>query len=254
MSNKKYSDNDKKLFELIDSLGERIGFSDYSETADELVKAGDEAIPLLIENLRVSSWIPWILGKIGSTKAIEPLCELLFETGAFEHDESNPYSGHRAVSAAEALGMIGDPAALPKLEQIARETMDGTLLNVVTDVIAKIKQVGIYTPQKEKTDLSNIPISKQLDLSEDTNSPADMLDKLALSNDMEVINAVAQNPATLPSTLRNLNKRFSVEGKRLYWQFANNPNCPKDILKEIVDKCINPYTVDLARKHPNFKG
>lgn len=250
------SSKERNLHSLIESLGDRIGgglVTGSPEAAKQLIEAGEEAIPLLLKKLRVSNYIPWILAKIGSPKAVEPLYKLLFETGGFERDFAGQIPNRRAVCAAEALGELGDPDALPALEKIAQETMEGSTLNAATDAIARIRKVGIYSPQREEPDIATIPETEQLKLAKDPNVPTDTLNKLASSKDMRIIIAIAENPTTSPETLRNLNKRFSVPGKRLYWQFANNRNCPSDILKEIVERCDNPYTVDLAREHPNFK-
>lgn len=246
---------EKNIRHLIDSLGDRMStlVTGSSEAENELIKAGEDAIPLLLENIRISSRIPWILAKIGSPKVVLPLCELLFETGGFERDFAGQVSNRRAVCAAEALGEIGNPRALLALEKIARETREGGTLNAVTDAIARIRGVGVYSPHPEESDIAAIPESEQAALAKNPNTPGNTLEKLASSKNMGVIIAVAENPSASHETLRNLNNRFSVPGKRLYWQFANNPNCPKDLLKEIVEKCENPYTVDLARNHPNFK-
>jgi predicted deacylase len=73
---------------------------------------------------------------------------------------------------------------------------------------------------------------------------------------MEAIVRIAHD--TDPSELRGTLMAVPMASRSrvtvsLHWQFVHNPNCPADLLREIVSNCDNPATVDLARKHRNFK-
>ena len=222
-----------------------------SPESQRLVAMGEEAVPVLILHLRVSSYIPSILGKIGSKAATKPLCDLLDEPGGFERDGSGSYPGYRAEVAARALGAIGDINAVSALESVSRSTTYGEVLNAAMDAIAKIKKVGKYS--NETNDYRGLSKYDQMDLVESQDTPADVLEQIANSSHVEVVMLVAKNPATPGDILRGINKRFSVPGKKMYYHFVQNPSCPRDILDEIVRDCENEYTVSLARKHSNFR-
>lgn len=239
--------------ELVGLLGDVDVDLSPCEAAEQLVQIGEEAVQAMVKNLRASSYIPWILGRIGSKEAVEPLCALLRESGGFDRDEVDHGHGHCSVWAARALGLIGDKAALPALEEISRTSNYGEVLSACTDAIAQIRQVGKYSPQAMPPETLGLSKAEQVGLAGNPNTMPETLDRLASSNLTEVVICVAQNPSTPAETLRKLNKRFPVEGKRLYWQFVNNPSCPGDILEEIVRDCGNKHTVALAREHPNFK-
>ena len=105
---------------LIRFLGnEDIGSRNLA--SEILVKIGVDAVPALIENLNsddhdIRKFIADILGLIRDVRAVAPLCEKLW-------DENN----NVVCSAAEALGEIGSPEAIPHLLAAVEKIEDARL-------------------------------------------------------------------------------------------------------------------------------
>lgn len=96
-----------------------------------------EAVPLLVQrlfmrdtDLGTKQRCLASLGKIGDRRATKPILDFL------SRDIETPVRGN----AIYALGDIGDPAALPALEQIAQHDPDVTLRALATDAIKRTKE------------------------------------------------------------------------------------------------------------------
>lgn len=237
------------ISDLVNALGDRHSDLSISAEAKRLIALGQHAESILLQNIRVSSYVPYILGSIGSEAAISPLCALLNESGGFERDATYHGEGHRARCAAEALGCIGSNTCIPSLELLLSQTQIGEVANAARAALGNIRHLGVYG--KTSDALSALTLSQQESLAKDTATDPEILAQIATSNEIAVVMAVAENPSTPHSVLRTLNKQYPPEVGSLYWQLVNNPNCPRDIL-EIIARCGNDLTESKAREHPNY--
>jgi hypothetical protein len=124
---------------LIDSLGSVRTSLVEPEAMEELVRKGAGAVPTLIENLTRSSFVPVILGKMGDSRAFEPLTELAQSRASFDSDP-DAYGGYACEMAVRGLGLLGDRRALPLLKKIATETNVGEILIAANDAIEGLQR------------------------------------------------------------------------------------------------------------------
>jgi hypothetical protein len=238
---------------LIADLGNRSRaiYSREAAPAEALITIGPPAVPLLIQHLTTSDYVPYILGCIGDKSALEPLMLLATSGAAFERGSTERW--YATKCACEALGLLGDERAIPLMTRIARETNVAEVHMAATEAIERIQKTGRHTPQSAPDpEIEQLRPSQRIELAKDSSTAAGLLDKLFSLADLDVDLALAKNPSTSPEILRKLNRRHNVEGRRLYYQFATHPNCPSDLLDEIVRLCVNEGTVRVARAHPHF--
>ena len=115
-----------------------------SERWNELIKIGETAVDVLIDNLNDSGWekrvkIAQTLGKIGNSKAVTPLISLL----------RDDYVEVRKNSLI-ALGMIGGPKAIEPLQRLA--TIDGNpdIKAIAKEVLEKLLKEKGNKPSSEE--------------------------------------------------------------------------------------------------------
>ena len=107
--------------------------------------------------------------------------------------------------------------------------------------------------QKEK--VASLSASECLEIACDPESPPDLLEALAESDNLDVVIELAKNPSTPASALHLLDGKwfhFERSPRFLWGHFIFNPNCPGDILRQIARQTSNSWARERARKHPNF--
>ena len=119
--------------------------------ADALGKIGDSrAVEPLIGVLDidrdVSEAAAWALGEIGDARAVEPLIKTLHEYMAFAD-----YDGDAEVRYAveRALGKIGEPAVEPLIRELRNERLQGseaTIRECAADTLGMIGDAGAVEP------------------------------------------------------------------------------------------------------------
>ena len=103
--------------ELVHKLGHSADYFERQKAAWALVNIGDEAVDALVEALETGEFsdlrykAAWVLGKIGNSRAVEPLGNALLSDTDYVVREW----------CAAALEAISDPAAIPYLVQAIKE-------------------------------------------------------------------------------------------------------------------------------------
>lgn len=235
---------DSRIRSLIGSLGSRRKTLSEPEAVSEIVELGEASVPLLIANITRSSFVPPILGKIGDSRALEPLMELAQSPARFESDP-DAYGGYACEMAVIGLGLLGDQRALPLLREIARETNVGEIHMAATQAIGRLERKATGTPA-ELEGLSEFELER---MAQSESTPANTLEVLGNDSSGRVKAVVAMNPATPEGTLRKL-----AERPELHANLLMNPACPPDVLSNIVRVGRAPNARYQAERHPNWKG
>lgn len=237
-------EEDARITSLIESLGSRRRTLTEPKAAQELIERGEAAVPLLIENIRMSGYIPLILGKIGDPRALEPLMELAQSPAHFESDP-DAYGGYACETAVFGLGLLGDQRALPLLREIAAETNVGEIHMAATQAIGRLERTEGAGPTELKG-LTGLELER---IAESESTSAETLEALADDPSGRVKALVAMNPSTPRETLRKLAHRPEQHANLLM-----NPTCPSDVLAEIVKLGRAPNARYQAERHRNWKG
>ena len=104
---------------------ETLDYDEYRATIAKLAEYGDPAVEMLIKGLRkrdagVRCGCAEALGKIGNTRAVEPLIKKLGDRGEYQVREGLTvvFAQTVATSCADALGDIGDARAVEPLIEL----------------------------------------------------------------------------------------------------------------------------------------
>ena len=215
------------------------------EAVEELIATGATAVPILIDNITLSSFVPLILGRIGDARALEPLMELAQSPARFDSDP-DVYGGYGCEMAVHGLGLLGDQRALPLLKEIAADTNVGEIHMAATQAIGRIESAEGGAPP-ELEGLSDFQLEG---LAKSESTPPETLDALVEHPSRTVQLLAAMNPALPEATLR----RKFAEDSGMHPNLMLNPTCPSDVLSEIVKLGRVSNARYQAEQHQNWKG
>jgi HEAT repeat protein len=232
---------------LIDELGSRRTALAEPPAAKVLVDLGEVAVPLLIENLTKSSFVPLILARIGDARAADPLMALARAHTSFASDP-DAYDGYACEIAVRALGLLGDQRARPLLREIEATTVVGEIAMAARDALEAIDRLG--TPVgAAPPDLAGRTEAELEGLAGSSSTPPETLDALAEHPSWRIRASLAMNPAISEGTIRKLAEHDDVHANLLV-----HPKCPADVLSEIVKVGRARNARDQAERHPNWRG
>jgi WD40 repeat protein len=233
-----------RIKSLIDELGSRTHQLAMPQAVTELVQLGEQAVPVLIENLTESSYIPLILGEIGDSRALGPLMDLARSYTRFDSDP-DAYSGYACEMALKGLGLLKDQRALPLLREINATTNVGEIAVAAREAIDRIVvAAGGRTPEFEG--LSEYELDR---LARSKTTPPETLDALAEDPSWGIRASVAMNPSISEETIRKLAEQSDVHANLLV-----HPKCPSDVLAKIVEVGRANNARSQAERHPNWRG
>lgn len=89
----------------------------------------------------------------------------------------------------------------------------------------------------------NIPLHELYKIAQDINTSADVLHELALMDDIDILIDVAYHPNISAKTLKLLSLHNCSE---IRVAIADNPNCPIDVLLNILSKDTNPSVLNVS--------
>jgi len=124
----------EKVKTLIKDLGNSTNMQVANKAISELVAMGEPVVPSLIDEIQDDNAtrrknIAYVLGKIGSSKAVYPLITLL---------DDEDYNVRDA--AAMALGQIGDKEALPALKKALEKEKNSKVVKYLEKAIEKLEK------------------------------------------------------------------------------------------------------------------
>jgi HEAT repeat protein len=229
---------------LIDELGSRRGDLTEPVAAKELVDLGEVAVPLLIENLTTSSYIPLILGEIGDPRAVDPLMTLARTRTRFASDP-DAYSGYACEMALRGLGLLKDQRALPLLREIEATTDVGEIAQAAREAMDRL----VVAATGRRPELEGLTDDQLERLAASESTPSETLDALAEDPSWRIRASVAMNPAISEQTIRKLAEQSDVHANLLV-----HPRCPSDVLTKIVEVGRARNARSQAERHPNWRG
>jgi len=129
--------------------------------------------------------------------------------------------------------------------------------NMSPPITLDLASIEVNIPKSSNNDIENLNPTEREKYAKDSKTPPNILEQLASLDDLQIALAIANNSSTPASALHFLNKKwynYPSSPRFLWGHFINNPNCPGDLLREIVQNTSNPNTAKTAKNHRNFSS